>query len=274
MREALFQLGYYDVYHGVAAVHENPRDCEMWLDAYHACKDGKGTFGRKEWDQLLGHCMVLLKTLALLLLAITDADAQAVTDDPCASFAKELIEAYPDAKVVLTVRDSPEAWCKSVERTIWKWGSRWWAERGILYDFYLWLRGANNPLFLMTKRSWYESGFNEFPTKGKQLYLAHNEYVKSLVPEDRLLVFNVKEGWNPLCEFLGKELPQTPFPKINDSEEFQRRAEAGNRMLRKKALMNGVKLLIGMGTLAAVGVAWAARLKFSSGRNLRLSVLR
>lgn len=60
MREALFQLGYYDVYHGVAAIHENPRDCEMWLDAYKACKDGQGTFGRKEWDQLLGHCMVML----------------------------------------------------------------------------------------------------------------------------------------------------------------------------------------------------------------------
>ncbi|GME37266.1 hypothetical protein GTA08_BOTSDO03742 [Neofusicoccum parvum] len=247
LREALFQLGYHDVYHGVSAVHQNPRDCEMWLDAYKALKDGDGQFGRREWDQLLGHCM-------------------AVTDDPCASFARELIEAYPDARVILTVRDSPEAWCRSIERTIWKWGSRWWAERGIFYDFYLWLRGANNPLFLMTKRSWYQSGYHEFPTKRGKLYEEHNKYVKSLVPAERLLVFNLKEGWAPLCAFLGKDVPLTPFPRINDSEEFQRKAEAGNRMLRRRALVNGIKLLTGVGVVAVVGIAWATTLKLLIGR--------
>lgn len=161
-----------------------------------------------------------------------------------------------------------------MERTIWKWGSRWWADRGILYDFYLWLRGANNPLFLMTKRSWYESGFHQFPTRGGQLYLAHNKYVQSLVPEDKLLVFNVKEGWEPLCAFLGKEVPPTPFPKINDSEEFQRRAEAGNKMLRRRALVNGIKLLAGIAAVAAVGAAWSMRLKLLSGRGIRLPEFR
>jgi hypothetical protein len=58
----------------------------MWQDAFAAKFDGEGEFGREQWDQLLGHC-------------------QAVCDWPAVAFAKELIEAYPDAKVLITTRD-------------------------------------------------------------------------------------------------------------------------------------------------------------------------
>lgn len=58
----------------------------MWHDALNAKYKGEGEFGRKEWDQLLGDC-------------------QAVCDWPACAFAKELIEAYPNAKVILTTRD-------------------------------------------------------------------------------------------------------------------------------------------------------------------------
>lgn len=50
-----------------------------------------------------------------------------------------------------------------------------------------------------------------------QAYLDWNEEVRRNVPSERLLVFNVKEGWAPLCRFLGKEIPDVPFPHANDS---------------------------------------------------------
>jgi len=61
-------------------------------------------------------------------------------------------------------------------------------------------------------------------TKDKQAVLAkyeqHNEKVKSLIPPDRLLVYSVKDGWEPLCSFLGLPVPHTPFPKSNNTEDF------------------------------------------------------
>ena len=76
----------------MSASVENPPDCLMWQDALAAKFDGKGQFGREEWDALLGHC-------------------QAVSDWPAVAFAPELIAAYPEAKVILTTRDV-DSWHK------------------------------------------------------------------------------------------------------------------------------------------------------------------
>jgi hypothetical protein len=60
MRKALKILNYNDVYHGYAAAFENPKDCEMWLEAFDAKYHGIGKpFGMVEFDKLLGHCEVL-----------------------------------------------------------------------------------------------------------------------------------------------------------------------------------------------------------------------
>lgn len=82
----------------MSASVENPPDCLMWQDAFAAKYDGVGTFGREQWDQLLGHC-------------------QAVCDWPSVAFAKELIEAYPEAKVILTTRDV-DSWHASTMKTV------------------------------------------------------------------------------------------------------------------------------------------------------------
>ena len=58
LRTALKRLGYTDCYHMMSASVENPPDCLMWMDALTAKYDGVGTFGREQWDQLLGHCQV------------------------------------------------------------------------------------------------------------------------------------------------------------------------------------------------------------------------
>lgn len=98
LRTALQELGFSDCYHMISASVENPPDCLMWSDALAAKYDGKGVFGREQWDQLFGHC-------------------QAVCDWPAVAFAKELIEAYPDAKVLVTTRDV-DSWHASTMKTV------------------------------------------------------------------------------------------------------------------------------------------------------------
>ena len=82
----------------MSASVENPPDCLMWSDALAAKYDGVGTFGREQWDQLFGHC-------------------QAICDWPCVAFAKELIEAYPEAKVLITTREV-DSWHSSTMKTV------------------------------------------------------------------------------------------------------------------------------------------------------------
>ena len=53
-----------------------------------------------------------------------------------------------------------------------------------------------------------------------EAFIAHNEAVKNTIPADQLLVYEVKDGWGPLCEFLGKPVPSEPFPRTNDRAEF------------------------------------------------------
>lgn len=98
LRTALKELGFSDCYHMMSASVENPPDCLMWQDAFAAKYDGVGTFGREQWDQLFGHC-------------------QAVCDWPAVAFAKELIEAYPEAKVLMTERDV-DSWHASTMKTV------------------------------------------------------------------------------------------------------------------------------------------------------------
>ena len=81
------ETGSNDTYHGYKAALGNPRDCELWYEAFRAKYDGIGKlFGLEDFDQLLGNC-------------------QAVCDFPPAALLKELVEAYPEAKAILTDRD-------------------------------------------------------------------------------------------------------------------------------------------------------------------------
>lgn len=98
LRAALKELGFTDCYHMMSASVENPPDCLMWSAALAAKYDKTGYFGPEHWDQLTGHC-------------------QAITDWPSVAFAKELIEAYPKAKVILTTRDL-EKWHDSTLKTV------------------------------------------------------------------------------------------------------------------------------------------------------------
>jgi hypothetical protein len=187
LRQALLDLGYNDVYHFASVLQENPRDAEMWIDATQAKFHGKGKpFGRHEFDQLLGHCM-------------------AVTDSPCVFFYEELLKAYPDAKVILTVRDSPQQWVASQMNTLIKWALVVVAPPApsVLGTLYNCFRPALRPVdrfmaSIMTDVEMYATLMADArsgSTKDSEaFYLAHTEKIRAMVPAENLLVMNVKEG--------------------------------------------------------------------------------
>lgn len=124
------------------------------------------------------------------------------------------MQAYPDAKVVLTVRE-PNAWYESVQNTIYR-GSH--VTSGSAGDPRL--SRLQVPETLVWQRTF--SGRFEDRAHALQVFERHNREVQERVPADRLLVFDVREGWGPLCRFLGAEVPQDePFPHVNDSQQFQ-----------------------------------------------------
>lgn len=74
MKVALEKLGYNDVYHMTSILTQNPRDADLWKRAYEAVYGGKGKWGKKEWDALLGHCMVRMPDRRKNLFTRVDAD--------------------------------------------------------------------------------------------------------------------------------------------------------------------------------------------------------
>lgn len=148
--------------------------------------------------------------------AIYDGYGSAV-DWPTAAFFRELSVAYPQAKFVLTHR-SPESWAASFSETIYKLlAGRDQAPQ----DMRPWLdMGAN-----VIGRSGFPAGLDVAGLMAG--FTAHNEAVQEVIPADRLLVYQVKEGWGPLCDFLGVPVPDEPFPRTNDRSEFWDLVAAG-----------------------------------------------
>jgi hypothetical protein len=71
---------------------------------------------------------------------------------------------------------------------------------------------------------------NMFERSVIEQFKAYNESVKAECPKDKLLVFDVSQGWEPLCAFLGVPVPNVPFPRVNDTAEFQSHINTPNRI--------------------------------------------
>jgi hypothetical protein len=164
------------------------------IDAWRRASEGSLT----DWDEIYG--------------AYTST-----CDFPHCVFYAELAAFYPDAKVVLTVRD-PDEWYTSAMNTIFSPENR---ARN---------RGTDAPLnpemmgyvFKCVSRALDISNLDD-----KEASIAaferHNEHVKATVPAGRLLVYEVSDGWEPLCDFLDLPVPEAAFPYTNTTEEFQGR---------------------------------------------------
>ena len=151
---------------------------------------------------------------------------QSSLDFPASLYYRELLTAYPDAKVILTVRE-PERWYQSMYDTAYtmmQLNTPAWFKKYVipykrfadLIDLLIW-----DGLFLgkFTERA-----------HAIEIYNRHIEQVKQNIPAEKLLIFNVKEGWEPLCNFLGIPVPNIPFPYVNDHETVKKQMKIARLM--------------------------------------------
>ncbi len=137
---------------------------------------------------------------------------QATVDWPACTYYKELMQAYPDAKVLLSVRD-PEKWYESVTNTIYRVSHRN-PDPDPARDAH------RNMIHSLIWQGTFDGRFED-KEYAISVFLRHIEEVKQYVPAEKLLVYNVKEGWEPLCAFLEVEAPaEKPFPHDNDRASF------------------------------------------------------
>jgi hypothetical protein len=131
----------------------------------------------------------------------------ATVDWPAATFWKSLADYYPQAKVILSVRDSAETWFESTQKTI------------MSPELVAMLPEAMKPMLWHTIWRLFDGKIND-RTKCIKVYEAHNAAVMAAIPPERLLVYRPGDGWEPLCEFLGCVVPAEPYPRLNDSATF------------------------------------------------------
>lgn len=221
----------------------------------------------KKWNQIYKYRRE--GNRAQLLNALADAFAGFVgaTDVTAIDFIPELMELYPEAKVVLVTRDHT-AWWKSFKPVADNAGSklmgyilmplpsaRWFVDtaRGFFeaYD------SARAPIrvkyWLIVCRAEDRTGRECNPLWIEQ----HNEYVRKIVPKERLLEVELGSGWEPLCRFLGKPIPTEPFPHANEAAARDRFAK---RILQKAAIAwTGLFATLGLVSY----LAWRLRRPYS-----------
>jgi hypothetical protein len=197
LKEALEILGYGPCYH-MEDVAENPERIRSWRAA--AGPDPV------DWDEIF-------------------AGFESAVDWPAAAFWRELVSHYPDAKVILTVRD-PALWYESAVRTIFSGPLRAEGQPGqAIYRILQRLRPRFGAFTSMVEEAVHNRVF-DVPLSHREEVIAtferHIREVQAEVPADRLLTYDVKDGWAPLCAFLGVAVPDRPFPRSNDTKTYQR----------------------------------------------------
>ena len=181
LKFALEQLGFEKCYHMIE-VRQHPDHVEMW----RSLSRGESI----DWHGLY-------------------AGYQASVDWPSCNFWREQMNVYPEAKVILTVRDS-KSWYQSVMNTIWKASQQQAASNP----------GASSAMVFEVIWDGIFDGRMEDESHVIAQYDKHNKAVVDEVPKDQLLVFEAKQGWPALCEFLGCSIPSGDYPRVNSTKEF------------------------------------------------------
>ena len=213
----------------------NIRDCAAWNVAQDAKFFSKGTpFTKKEWDALLG-----------TFSAVS-------ADPPAVAFAEELISTYPEAKIILVERDI-EAWYSSFNKAVME--PSWSPFLNFLGDWDPWIIGPVRDAHSRWIRGWWKANSKEeMQDKARDMYRNHYELVRRITPPDRLLEYKLGDGWEPLCAFLGKEVPEVDFPRVNDQKHIQEFQGLVARRSMRNGLWNVGRVLLPV--LAVVCAIW------------------
>jgi Sulfotransferase domain len=181
LQTALNMLGFGPCHHMVE-VFAHPESISLWVAA--------GS-GRPDWETIFqGYCSVV--------------------DYPGAAYWRQLAVRYPDAKVLHSIRD-PARWFESTQATIFSpenlSAREMLANGGLLSEFFR----------SFTREFRDHLNDREYMIK---YFLRHTDEVKSEILPERLLIYEVGEGWGPLCRFLDVPVPDAPYPSENSRAEF------------------------------------------------------
>jgi hypothetical protein len=191
LKTALEMLGFGPTYH-MTEVFTHPEHIPIW----QAAAEGRPV----DWDALF-------------------TGYQSAVDWPTAAFYDRIMDAFPESKVILTVRD-PARWYASVRSTIFP------ASTGVLPADPTPEQRAHRT---MTDTAIWQGIFGggiEDRAHALDVFDRHAREVEAHVPAGRLLVYEVGQGWEPLCRFLEVPVPPAPFPHLNDTASFNARREA------------------------------------------------
>jgi len=210
MKAALEQLGFGPCYH-MAEIIKKPKRAVVWSNISRGQP--------ADWHEVM-------------------RGYQSAVDFPACIYYRELMQAFPDAKVVHTVRD-PERWYESTYETVYQMTnlSPLWARRLI--------KPLRNMVEMATITVWDGVFKGDFENRRRaiEIFQQHTETVKRSVPPEKLLVFDVREGWEPLCKFLQVPIPDTPFPHLNDTEQMKRVMKIQGLLFRWGPIVLGAALL-------------------------------
>jgi hypothetical protein len=221
---ALNQLGF-PCYH-MLEVLDNP-DNKSHLDFWHGVAKGEPG-AQHDWERVFGRYT-------------------ATVDNPACCVWRELLGAYPDAKVVLTVHPKgAEAWYESTIDTIYFTECMW------QFKVLEWTTPFGRKFGEMSRKLiWNRSHKGTMKDREKAIahYRQHIEDVKAAVPADRLLIFSADQGWKPLCDFLGVPAPESEFPNLNDRSAIKAKI---------REITRGAYVILGVGTVALAGLGYGA----------------
>ena len=184
LKLALEQIGFGPCHH-MFEIRDDPAQLQYWQGA------ARGDL--PDWDEAF------------------DGYASSV-DWPSVCFWREITTHYSDAKIVHSVRPE-DAWLKSIHTTIYS----------VLRDRDTVEAGHRRDLVDMSHELIWNKTFGGRLGEADHalsVYRAHDAEIRAAFDPDRMLVFDVSDGWEPLCDFLGVAVPDTPFPFVNSSREF------------------------------------------------------
>jgi len=170
--------------HHMVEVFEHPDEVPVWHQA--------ALGNMPDWQQFLG-------------------EYNAIVDWPGGAFYEEIADAFPDAPVLLSVRD-PDAWYRSATNTIF---------HAIDPD----APAGDNAWLDMVVALIHNRFCDDFqnPDAMKKAFVAHNDKVRDTIAKDRLIVWQPEDGWAPICNALGLGVPDGPIPVTNTTNEFRER---------------------------------------------------
>lgn len=182
LKLAINELGFGPCHHMEEVLHNMNVQIPLWKDVLR---------GQADWSAIY-------------------ANYHSAVDWPTAGYFRELYDEFPEARFILTHRD-PDSWASSFGSTIYTLLSTRDDAPAEMHD---WLEMCA----AVIEKAGFPPGLAH--KQLKEAFIAHNEAVKAAIPARQLLVFEVKDGWQPLCDFLALPVPDMSFPRTNDRQEF------------------------------------------------------